>query len=32
MHTESLFTFQDLKTRISDCQGAQECFLFFGLF
>ena len=28
----NLFTFQDLKTTISDCQGAQECFLFFGLF
>ena len=32
MHTESLFTFQDLKTRISDCQGTKECFCSLGYF
>ena len=31
-HTESLFTFQDLKTRSSDCQGTQERFCSLGYF
>ena len=31
-HTESLFKFRDLKTRICGCHRSQECFLFFGLF
>ena len=32
MHTESLFNFQDLKTKISGCQGVQECFCSLGYF
>ena len=32
MHTASLFKFQDLKTRIFGCHGAQECFCSLGYF
>ena len=32
MHTEFLFNFRDLKTRISGCHRAQECFCSLGYF
>ena len=32
MHTESLFKFRDLKTRISGCHGSEECFCSLGYF